>query len=364
MTEDTDRRPYLSSFLDRHNTRRWRYRRAGKTIPIPGQPGEPAFEATYEAACEGRKVQPAKILAMPGAALPATFRAAWRRVLSSPEWLAHDPATKAKNIRLATEFLELPVIPDDPAQWGDMRVADLKRRHVKDILARYSATPHKGKHLLVTIRKMIYAALDEEWIEADPTWKMAYKPAYKGWRAWTEAERAQFEARWPIGSAARTAYGLALWLGNRRSDVARVEWSWFDFRQNIVTIEQVKGGKVLVLPLTPMLRDILDPLPRDKKYPLITAYGEPFSEKSLTGTMAHWTKLAGMPPGCTLHGLRKTLGKMLAESGASTRQLMETLGHDDIEHAELYSREAEQRRLAKDGMSRVTRKFRTLKPAG
>jgi hypothetical protein len=34
---------------------------------------------------------------------------------------------------------------------------------------------------------------------------------------------------------------------------------------------------------------------------------------------------------------------------------MEVLGHDDIEHAELYSREASQAILAKDGMSKVTR---------
>ncbi len=38
---------------------------------------------------------------------------------------------------------------------------------------------------------------------------------------------------------------------------------------------------------------------------------------------------------------------------------METLGHDDIGDAELYSRAAEQQRLAKDAMYRVTRKFKT-----
>jgi integrase len=362
MIDPEEPRPYLSSFEDRHGTRRWRYRRAGKTISITGRPGEPEFEAAYQAAIEGRKHTPAKVLAMPGAALPGTFRAAWRKVLGSPEWLAHDGATQMKNIRLAEEFLFLKVVEDDAAEWGDMRVADLKRRHVKDILARYSETPHKAKHLLVTIRKMVYAALDEEWIEADPTWKMAYKPAYNGWRAWTEAERAMFEARWPIGSTPRTAYGLALWLGNRRSDVARVEWTWFDFKRNTVTIEQVKGGKTLVLPLTPMLRETIAPLSRDTGHVLMTAYGKPFSEKSLTGRMADWTRLAGMPKGCTMHGLRKTLGKMLAETGASTRQLMETLGHDDIEHAELYSRAAEQQRLARDAMTRVTRRFQTKKP--
>lgn len=80
--------------------------------------------------------------------------------------------------------------------------------------------------------------------------------------------------------------------------------------------------------------------------------------------MTDWTHGAGMPKGCTLHGLRKTLGKMLVEAGATTRQLMDTLGHDDIAHAELYSRKAEQQRLARDAMTRLTRRVHTKKPAG
>jgi hypothetical protein len=71
--------------------------------------------------------------------------------------------------------------------------------------------------------------------------------------------------------------------------------------------------------------------------------------------MAHWCKLAGLPKGLTLHGLRKSLGVYLAEAEASTRQLMDVLGHDDIDHAELYSREASQVRLAVQGMDRVVR---------
>lgn len=57
----------------------------------------------------------------------------------------------------------------------------------------------------------------------------------------------------------------------------------------------------------------------------------------------------------TLHDLRKSLGVKLAEADATTRQLMEALGHDDIQHAELYSREASQVRLAVQGMEKVLR---------
>ncbi|MQU72378.1 tyrosine-type recombinase/integrase [Sinorhizobium meliloti] len=364
MSEDIEKRPYLSSYQDRHGTTRWRFRRAGKTIQIKGEPGEAEFEAAYKAALEGRKFTSAKILKLPGAALPGSFRDAWRKVQKTSEWLGYDPATKDKNSRLATEFLSLRLVENNPAVWGDMLVRDLKRRHMKEIIARFHATPHKAKHMLTTIRKMIYVALDEEWIESDPTWKLSYRPEYTGWRAWTDAERALFEARWPLGTTPRTAYGLALWLGNRRSDVARVKWDWFDFRRGTVTIKQKKGDKELVLPITPMLREIIDPLERKGEYVLMTAYGKPFSEKSLTGRMADWTKSADMPKGCTMHGLRKTLGKLLAETGATTRQLMDTLGHDDIEHAELYSREAEQQRLARDAMTRLTKRVHVKKPTG
>ena len=71
--------------------------------------------------------------------------------------------------------------------------------------------------------------------------------------------------------------------------------------------------------------------------------------------MAHWCKLAGLPKGLTLRGLRKSLGVYLAEAEASTRQLMDVLGHDDIDHAKLYSREASQVRLAVQGVDRVVR---------
>lgn len=67
--------------------------------------------------------------------------------------------------------------------------------------------------------------------------------------------------------------------------------------------------------------------------------------------------------GCTLHGLRKTLGRLPAEGGATTRQLMGTLGHDDISHAEPYSRAAEQERLARDAMNRLVRQRTRLSAA-
>lgn len=245
--------------------------------------------------------------------------------------------------------------------WGDVLLVDLKRRHVKAILASMSDAPHAARHLLGALRRMVVVGLDEEWIEADPTYKISYRPAYKGWRAWTDAERTAFEKRWPPGTTPRLVYALALWLGNRRSDI--VDLRVDAIAGDKIRIKQRKTGRELSLSITPMLREALNQTDLSGPTILKTAYGEPFSAKSITGRMKDWTKMAGLPAGCTIHGLRKTLGKMLAESGATTRQIMDTLGHTDIQHAELYSREAEQELLAREGMNGVVRLFNASKKA-
>lgn len=350
--------PYARPFTDRHGHTRWRFRFKGRDKYLPGEPGTPDFHEAYIAAVEGRAPRKATVLRLPRSTIPESFRAAWRLVEASPEWKKLDSATHSKNTALAKQFLDMRVTPEAPDMWGDMRVVDLRRRHVRAILANLSATPHKGKHLLTTIRKMIGEALDQDWIEHDPTHKLKWRPEYEGWKAWSFEARDRFEKRWPLGTMPRAAYALALWAGERRGELAGQLWRDVDFQKRRITVRQVKGdGKVLRLLLLPMLADALRDLPRRNETVLTTEYGNSFSEKSLTGMMAHWTKLAGIEPGNTLHGLRKTLGKYLAEDGATAKQSASILGHDDLDHVELYSREAEQERMAVDGLSKLEKRF-------
>lgn len=348
----TQEYPNAGPYKDRHGRERWRYRRNGKTIQLPHAPGHPEFEAAYQAAITGQKPIKAELRKHPAAAIPRSLKDAWRRVPTSlPEWKTMKPETRARQDKIAWKFLNSTVSDEGMTTWGDVLLADLKRRHVKGILAAMSDTPHAGRHLLTVLRRTVLVGLDEEWIESDPTYKLKHRPEYKGWKAWPDHVREQFEKRWKIGTTPRLAYCLALWLGNRRGDIATLAPS--QIRGDKVHLVQGKTGRALVLEVTPMLREVLDATDLSGPAVLMTAYGEPFSAKSLTGRMADWTKSAGLAPGYTLHGLRKTLGKMLAESGSTTREIMDTLGHTDIKHAELYSREAEQALLASAGMGKV-----------
>lgn len=358
----TEEYPNASPYMDRHGTERWRFRRKGKTIALKGAPGDPRFETSYQAAVTGQP-QPkvASVRPLPTATAPKSLRAAWRVVTTAtPQWQTMEPETRNRQSKIAEGFLDSRVTAEDPTTWGTIPVADLKRRHLKELLASYSDRPHAGRHLLSVIRKMVLAALDEEWIEADPSYKLSYRPEYGGWRAWHDDEIATFEEKYPVGTTPRLVYALALWQGDRRGDITRLTPA--NIKGNVMAFRQGKTGRHMRIAITPMLREVLDATDLTRSHILMTQYGEPFSEKSLTGRFRDWCKAAGLSDECKLHGLRKTLGKRLAESGATTRQIMDTLGHTDIKHAELYSKDAEQEMLARDGLAGVVRQFK--KPRG
>lgn len=347
--------PHASSYRDRHGKDRWRFRRAGREVQLPQAPGSPQFDAAYTAALEGRaKPQPAAVVRFPKQAAPKSLKAAWLILKAhDPEWQALGPDITQAQTRIAERFLSTPLVEGEPLVFGEVALEDLKRRHVKALLADRSDTPHAAAHLLRVIRKLVGVGLDQEWIEQDPTYRVKYNPAYKGWKAWPDDMLDRFEARWPIGSTPRLVYSLALYFGHRRSDVTKVRPQ--DLLVASHNVIQQKTGKALVLPIHPNLAEVLaaiDDLPA-REFVAMTAWGKPFSAKGLTVRMRQWTKAAGLPPGYTLHGLRKTLGKALAEHEATTRQLMGMLGHDNIAHAELYSRDAEQARLAVSAMDKL-----------
>jgi len=132
----------------------------------------------------------------------------------------------------------------------------------------------------------------------------------------------------------------------RRSDVVNIRWNDVDFDRLRVKAYIIKSKKSVILKMSPMFIDDLSAINRRGEFVVMTAYDKQYSHFSLTNSMQGWTKDAGLPTGCTIHGLRKTLGKLAAEGGATTRMSMDLLTHSNIEHAELYSREADQETLA------------------
>jgi integrase len=370
--------PGVGLWKDRLGKRRWRFRKAGvkTTLFDDGlEPGTKAFDAAYRAIIENRAPRKADVVDIPTAALPETFKAGWKLVLQSQSWRDLKPDTQKNCEDDANEFLAMEIVPGEKLTWGEVPVADMNYEDLEDLIERWKATPSKPWHMKVMLRKIFFEARRKGWRNDDPTelvkWKRGggKKGGYIGWQRWPEEMLARFEARHPIGSAARTCYALALWIGTRRGDIAKLRWDQlisvdvdgeiilgFEFEQD----KEVQSDEDMIQfrPLTTMLAEALAPLDRSQGGTVLkTAYGNAFSEKSLTGRMADWCRQAGVPVsskktgvrGYCLHGLRKTYATMVAESGATFQQQKDMLGHTTPQQVALYAKGVDKRRTTTAG---------------
>jgi integrase len=95
------------------------------------------------------------------------------------------------------------------------------------------------------------------------------------------------------------------------------------------------------------LQKALAATPRNHVCVITTAYGKPFTVDGFSGFMRDAIRKAGLPLDCQPHGLRKTLGRLLADAGATAHDIMAALGHTTLAEAERYTREADRRRGGK-----------------
>ncbi len=313
-------------------------------ITLPGEPGSPAFMAAYQRGIENAAA-PKQRLA------PGSLDALAVSYYASTAFLTLRPSTQAAYRRLVEELR---------TGYGTRPVRLLEGRHVEAMIAAKSATPTAANHRLRTLRHLMAHAVKLGLIRQDPTAAVERVP-YRtdGYHTWTEAEIAQFEAKWPSGSRPRLAFALLLYTGQRRSDVVRMG------RQHLrdvvvdgrpvrtIEIAQVKTGTRLLLPIHDALAGEIDQSPRGDLLPFLrTEYGKPFSPRGFYNLFASWAQDAGLPPGRSPHGLRKAAGRRLAEAGATAHQIMSILGVT-LETAVIYTRAAEQMRMAIAGMARI-----------
>jgi enterobacteria phage integrase len=139
-------------------------------------------------------------------------------------------------------------------------------------------------------------------------------------------------------------------IAQRRADVAATTWGAFDGKG--IAVCQEKTGVPLWIPVHPEFGAVLAATERTGLSILTTSFGKPFATCGFGNMMADAIEGAGLPAECRLHGLRKSAGRCLAEAGATAHQIMAVLGHKTLAEAERYTRDAEQRKLAQQGIER------------
>lgn len=334
----------IDRFVDRHGKSRYYYRAGkGKRTKLPGLPGSPEFMLAYEEAVRRHPVQ--REQRMRGD--PGTFDRLVQEYFSSMEFRGLAASTQ-KTYRSVIERL----LVDENI--GHRLVREMRREHVRSIIARRAETPGAANSLLQKIKVLIHFAIDNGWRSDDPTLRI--KKFAKGeFHTWTEDEIAAYETRWPVGTTARLAFALLLYTGQRRSDVVLMSWS--DVKDGAIGVVPLKTkrttGVRLWIPIHPALAQELTAAERLGETILTTSLGKAFTGNGFGNFMADKIAAAGLPDACVTHGLRKAAARRLAEAGCTTNEIAAITGHATLQEVARYTKAAEQKRLARAAIERL-----------
>jgi integrase len=180
----------------------------------------------------------------------------------------------------------------------------------------------------------------------------------EGHATWSEDDILKFESVYAVGTRARLAMALGLYLGQRRGDVVRMGWQHIQDDpetpgRKLIQVRQQKTGNSMLIPVHSKLQAILDATPRTQLTFLMTQYGRPYPAKSFGDSFKAWCCEAGLPR-LTFHGLRKAAARRLAEAGCSASIIASITGHRSLREVARYTVAADQLKLARQGIKAVS----------
>lgn len=337
--------PYIKEYTDNCGVRRRYFRRKGfKGGPLPGRIGSSEFLEAYQAFMEAKPAPLAKPKDASG-----TFGGL---IVQYYRW------TEYANLKDSSKRLYKYALEPIRMKHGHRSLATMSRENLLKIIETVGArAPGMANLTRAVLQKMLKIAFTRRLIRENP---LAEKiKAYRGGthHTWTDEELAQFEARWPLGTRQRLAYALLFYTGQRSGDVVRMSRS--DISGHKIKVIQQKTETELWIPIHPDLAKAIKAGPSKGLNLIGDEHGRPVKRAALSHLMRDAIRKAGLPARCVPHGLRKATLRVMAENGASAKQLAAVSGHKTTKELDRYTAAADQPTLAGGGIGSIPTRKRT-----
>jgi integrase len=282
---------------------------------LRGEPGSPAFIASYIEACESRRSMDSD-----------KFRAVITLYKASTDFLKLADSTKR---------VWAPWLDRVSEYFGDLRIAQFDRpEKIRPIIRRWrnqwDDKPRSADYGLQVLSRVLSYAVD-------PLGKIAGNPCegikqlYSGDRSeiiWTAANIAQIKAT--CSADIGHAIDLASHTGLRLGDLLRVSWSHVGDDAIVMTTGKSRHRREVIIPLYDALREVLTRIPRRSTAILTNARRRPWTANGF-GTAFNRAKItAGLSESnLHFHDLRGTAATLFYIAGLSERVIAEIMGWDE-----------------------------------
>jgi integrase len=333
---------YVNEFIDRHGKVRYYFRRPGsRSVKLPGLPGSIEFMDAYQAALVTVAPPPPSSKHIVRGSLAEVTAAYFR---SAPFANLSDSSQQVYRLVLK------PVL----AAHGHRLVRELPKTAARSVIEAIGATrPGKANLTRAALSQVMEYAIATG-VRTDNPFSGLEPYRIGTHHTWTDAELAQFERHWRLGTRERLAYALLLYTGQRGGDVVKMTRT--DIVNGHIRVSQDKARKgttnELMIPIHPALARALKAGPVVGMQHLITdARGRPL--RSLSALIGAAVKRAGLPDRCVAHGLRKAALRRIAEHGGTTKEIAAVSGHRSLHEVERYTARADQARLARSAFAKL-----------
>jgi hypothetical protein len=221
--------PYLIADRDRHGVVRHYVRRHGRKIRLRERPGTQGFAQAYADAMQSldQGSNPDRTIIKGAPAGTLGWLAAC--YFASTEFRQLDPKSQATRRGVIEDCLREPRKRGISDLMRDCPVNMLAAAHIKMLRDRKDAMPGAANNRRKYLSSMFGWAVENGLMRLNPARdvrKLRY--ASDGYHTWTVDEVRQYESRYLIGTKARLALALLLYLGVRRGDVVN---AWAAARQ-------------------------------------------------------------------------------------------------------------------------------------
>lgn len=333
--------PYVVRDVDRHGNVRLYFRRNGRKQRLRGPEGSPDFLDDYRRALLGELPEKAKGKSLVQSR-PGTMWELISLYYKSAAYRSLDPRTRHVRAQILERFCR-------SNKDGEKPFASLEPKHLMIRRDAMMERPEAANGMLKALRQVFNFAVEYGHHTSNPAKLVKYLDSQSdGITAWSNADVDAFEAAHPVGTMAYLAMALALYTGQRKSDVIRLGPAsiathggrdGFQLTQK----KRTRGKPVqLWIPIDPELKEVLSLTPTGSTSFIITEFGRPFTEGGFGNRFRHWCDEAGLK-GLSIHGLRKTASAILAENGCTEQEIMAITGHRTSKEVIRYTRSANQK---------------------
>jgi integrase len=335
---------FLCEDCDRHGKVRLYVRRNGRKIRLRARWGTPEFLDAYYAALAATEVATTEDTISKGSPAPRnSLRWLFGLYFASAEYRLLDPRTRRIRRRDLEALSE---------KHGTKPFERMEARHVRHFQDEKAELPEAANARLKALRAVFKWAVAAEHAERNPTLSVPYiKTRSEGWHTWTVDEVKQYLSFHGRTSPAGRALIFLLYTGAARGDLVTLGRQ--HCRKGCLVFKRRKTKVEVEIPILPELQAAIEATPSSQLSFIVTEFGRPFTAAGFGNRMREWCNKAGLP-NCSAHGLRKAAATIAADNGASAHQLMAIFGWKTLKQAEHYTRKADRRRLASDGMQFIS----------